>query len=49
MKIGGIKKMEKIPYEQVCKLFELKGYKIIGQYVKEKLKSIVFGINIYLF
>ena len=24
--------MEKIPYEQVCKLFESKGYKIIGQY-----------------
>lgn len=32
MKIGGIKKMEKIPYEQVCKLFESKGYKIIGEY-----------------
>ena len=24
--------MEKIPYEQVCKLFESKGYRIIGEY-----------------
>ena len=24
--------MEKIPYEQVCKLFESKGYRILGEY-----------------